>query len=65
MPAENALALAVNDNRANVVAIDLVDRLGNRAQHRLVNRIPLLRPIERDIRDLPLDSNLDWIFRHV
>src|SRR5208282_3787124 len=59
------LALAVNDNRAHVGTIDLVDRLGNRAEHRLVNRIALFRPAEHDVRDLTFDANRDWIFRHV
>src|SRR5271166_4619985 len=59
------LSLAVNDDRANLGTIDLVDRVGNRAEHRLVNRVALLRPVERNIRDLTVDSNLDWIFRHV
>ncbi len=58
------LSLAVNDNRANFGPIDLIDRLGNRTEHRLVNRVALLGPIERDIRDFALDSNLDWIVRH-
>jgi hypothetical protein len=63
-PRRERLSLAINDDRANVVAIDLVDRLGKRAEHRLVNRVALLRTVERDIRDLAFDSNFDCIFRH-
>ena len=63
-PRRKRLSLAIDDDRANVDTIDLVDRLGQRTEHRLVNRITLLRPIERDIRDLTFDTNLDFTIRH-
>src|SRR5713101_1400518 len=51
------LALAINYNRADLGTIELVERLGNRPEHRLVNGVSFFGAVQRDIRELTLDPD--------
>src|SRR5208282_1931479 len=52
-------AFAVENDRAHAGLIGAGQRLGDSTQHRVADRIAFVRPIERHVGDLALDSYLD------